>query len=345
MRLAFQRRELELGLFELCERLLQTAAMILRISLDGLSLAPPAAPILAGGRPRRPCTARGARHACCSRVFAASSSPSVWLRRGQERFQPLFVVADLTIEAGQIVLQPAQLALLRNGRRFAPQRTDRQRAVGVDQLALQRDEAAAAARVGRQLEGRFERVHHPRVAQQLLRQRGGLFGRTEHRIGAALHAAARTQVGQGRRIELETFEKSADRPFGVRDLPSSPRISAADDEPDTAGNRDRGMVQILDQRLEVIDHDGLGAASQRNFRKCRLFQVDIEQLGDASQHAVPRRRAGRSRTAQDFLHADAESLLAAFEIFQDALAGPPGAALFAAFRQGFCGTGRERRTF
>ncbi len=163
---------------------------------------------------------------------------------------------------------------------------------------------------------------------------GGPFRRTQHGVGPALHAGVRQEIGQDRRIEIERFEKSARRPVNsVAPLPVS-RV-AADNEADPAGNRHGGLVQIVDQWLEFVDHDRLSTAAQRNLRERRLLEIDVEQLIDAAEHMVPGRGAGGSRPLQDFLDPDPQPFLPAFEIFQHALAGPPRAALLATLGQVF----------
>ena len=149
---------------------------------------------------------------------------AVGLGKARQQFLDLlFVLADLPIEPRQIVFQSPQLALLRDGRRFAAKCADRQCSVGFEQFPLQRHETAAAPGAGRQVEGDVERIDHPGIAQQLLGKFGGPFRRTQHRIGPALHAGVRQQIGQRCRIEIERFEKSARGPVNsVRALVPCP---------------------------------------------------------------------------------------------------------------------------
>lgn len=52
-----------------------------------------------------------------------------------------------------------------------------------------------------------------------------------------------------------------------------------------------------------------------------MFQIDVEQFGDAADDCVPGGQIGSSGAGEDLLDAEIEPLLTQFEVFEQALAG------------------------
>src|SRR3954454_22612799 len=90
------------------------------------------------------------------------------------------------------------------------------------------------------------------------------------------------------------------------------------------------QAAVAGRRGQVGGDDRLRATSQGDFNQRGLFQIDLEQVDHAAEHFVPRRLRCAAGALQDLLDADSQSLLASFEILENALARAARAALFAA---------------
>ena len=101
------------------------------------------------------------------------------------------------------------------------------------------------------------------------------------------------------------------------------------DESHAIGQEDRSPVQVVEQRLVFAQDNQLGTRTERDFQKRGAFQIHIEKFRDTADDRVPRCVLGRSGAGEDILHADPQTLLPEFEVFEQTLSRLRRAAAFA----------------
>ena len=101
------------------------------------------------------------------------------------------------------------------------------------------------------------------------------------------------------------------------------------DEADAVRQQNGALIQVVEQRLVLAQDDELCARAECHLQQRGVFEIDIQQIGDAADDRVPRRMRRRACPVEDVFHADAESLLPQFQIFEQTLPCEGRTALFA----------------
>ena len=251
-------------------------------------------------------------------------------QRVRDVLQGGLLLGDLAVEIVQFLLEPAQFAFAGDESCFAAGHADEQRTVRLQRFALQRDESAAAADGGGQPNRGFHRLHDPGIGEDRRGQSiDAAFG-LHQLIGAADDAGMAGQIGE----VVSGWEKVNESGL-LQELRRGRLLGAIRNrqKSDAAAKLAQTLFEVVQQRLVFRQHDQFGPRTQGDFQQRRMFEVDIQQIGDAADHRVPRRMLGRLRPAEDLLGADAEAFLPQFEVFQQAFAGGGRAAAFAIFGQ------------